>query len=93
MKKNNSYQAGIPLGDLQVRPNVVQNRHGTHGVPHCTKSPDEKANPLSPVTPGDILFVRNRMLYARAALNAKGTVRFGLRHIREFLSAASLVRF
>ncbi|OJD31087.1 telomerase reverse transcriptase [Diplodia corticola] len=28
-----------------------------------------------------ITFVRSRMLYARAALNAKGEVRFGLRHI------------
>ncbi|KAI9697650.1 MAG: hypothetical protein M1836_004600 [Candelina mexicana] len=28
-----------------------------------------------------ITFVRNRMLYARAALNGKGDVRFGLRHI------------
>ena len=29
-----------------------------------------------------ITFVRSRMLYARAALNAKGGVRFGMRHIR-----------
>lgn len=33
--------------------------------------------------PNAITFVRNRMLYARAALNAKGGVRFGMRHIRE----------
>lgn len=33
--------------------------------------------------PNAIAFVRNRMLYARAALNAKGGVRFGMRHIRE----------
>ncbi|OJD10445.1 hypothetical protein AJ78_08549 [Emergomyces pasteurianus Ep9510] len=32
-------------------------------------------------TPASITFVRSRMLYARAALNAKGKVRFGLRHI------------
>jgi len=32
--------------------------------------------------PSTIKFVRSRMLYARAALNAKGGVRFGLRHIR-----------
>lgn len=32
--------------------------------------------------PGNIVFVRNRMLYSRAALNASGEVRFGLRHIR-----------
>jgi hypothetical protein len=34
-------------------------------------------------SPNEITFVRNRMLYARAALNAHGGVRFGLRHIRE----------
>jgi telomerase reverse transcriptase len=33
--------------------------------------------------PGAITFVRSRMLYAKAALNAKGGVRFGMRHIRE----------
>ncbi|RYP25294.1 hypothetical protein DL767_008472 [Monosporascus sp. MG133] len=32
-------------------------------------------------SPSDIVFVRNRMLYARAALNARGLVHFGLRHI------------
>ncbi|KAI1459102.1 hypothetical protein F4805DRAFT_101660 [Annulohypoxylon moriforme] len=32
-------------------------------------------------TPSEIVFVRNRMLYARAALNARGVVHFGLRHI------------
>lgn len=30
-----------------------------------------------------INFVRSRMFYARAALNARGKVTFGLRHIRE----------
>lgn len=34
--------------------------------------------------PGAITFVRTRMLYAKAALNAKGGVRFGMRHIRAF---------
>jgi hypothetical protein len=31
----------------------------------------------------DIRFVRNRMFYARPALNASGAVSFGLRHIRK----------
>lgn len=35
--------------------------------------------------PLEIVFVRNRMLYARAALNAHGGVRFGFRHIRKSL--------
>lgn len=33
-------------------------------------------------SPSAITFVRNRMFYARAALNAKDKVRFGFRHIR-----------
>jgi hypothetical protein len=37
-------------------------------------------------TPSNIQFVRNRMLYARAALNAQGAIRFGFRHIRKFNS-------
>ena len=36
------------------------------------------------LTPSEITFARNRMLYARAALNARGLVHFGLRHIRRF---------
>ena len=35
-----------------------------------------------PRTHSEIVFARNRMLYARAALNARGLVHFGLRHIR-----------
>ncbi|ETS88050.1 hypothetical protein PFICI_01878 [Pestalotiopsis fici W106-1] len=31
--------------------------------------------------PSEITFVRNRMMYARAALNARGLVQFGMRHI------------
>jgi len=34
-------------------------------------------------SPVAITFVRHRMFYARAALNAKAKVTFGLRHIRE----------
>lgn len=34
--------------------------------------------------PSEITFVRNRMMYARAALNAHGLVHFGLRHIRKY---------
>lgn len=46
---------------------------------------DDDAGPKAPIrSPSDIIFVRHRMLYARAALNARGSVRFGLRHIRVF---------
>jgi hypothetical protein len=33
--------------------------------------------------PSEIKFVRNRMFYARPALNGSGGVRLGLRHIRK----------
>lgn len=33
--------------------------------------------------PGDISFVRSRMFYAKAAINGKGKVFLGLRHIRK----------
>ena len=39
----------------------------------------EIERPLSEIT-----LVRSRMLYARAALNSRGSVYVGLRHIREF---------
>ncbi|XMA14564.1 hypothetical protein WAI453_007355 [Rhynchosporium graminicola] len=58
--------SGIPLSELSL----------------LTK--DAAANKLRPGTlrnPSSINFVRNRMLYARAALNAKREVSFGLRHI------------
>lgn len=41
----------------------------------------DKAEP-SDLRPSQVSFVRSRMLYARAALNARGLVHFGLRHIR-----------
>lgn len=41
-------------------------------------------------TMSEIIFVRNRMLYARASLNAHGVVHFGLRHIRKILLLHSL---
>jgi hypothetical protein len=54
-------------------------------LPHRAPCSGVKAQPHGQEivnTPARITFVRNRMLYARAALNAKGTIRFGLRHIR-----------
>lgn len=39
--------------------------------------------------PADIRIVRHRMLYAKAALNAKGEANLGLRHIRRCTGSAS----
>ncbi|PBP24578.1 Telomerase reverse transcriptase [Diplocarpon rosae] len=59
--------SGIPLGDLQCLP---------------APAPTHSQEPSRTIrTPSCISFVRNRMMYARAALNAKFQVRFGFRHI------------
>ncbi|PBP22858.1 putative telomerase reverse transcriptase protein [Diplocarpon rosae] len=59
--------SGIPLGDLQCLP---------------APAPTNSQEPSSTIrTPSCISLVRYRMMYARAALNAKFEVRFGLRHI------------
>ncbi|KAL9002381.1 MAG: hypothetical protein Q9188_004680 [Gyalolechia gomerana] len=81
--KGNYYQlSGVPMTDLQpmaaIKPSdairssdvgQVQSDHGRSKAATIYRSPSA------------ISFVRNRMFYARAALNAKGKVRFGLRHI------------
>jgi hypothetical protein len=49
---------------------------------HPSASGERSQNFSENRTPARILFVRNRILYARAALNTQGNVRFGFRHIR-----------
>jgi telomerase reverse transcriptase len=68
---------GIPLGDLELNPAVCTS------VPMTDAARRHKSVTVpSASLPGSIVFVRNRILYARPALNKKGRVRFGLRHIR-----------
>jgi hypothetical protein len=69
--------SGIPLSELKAVP--VPNNAPTSNLedgkrPHALVSENRST--------GAIRFVRSRMLYARAAINAKGGVRFGMRHIR-----------
>jgi hypothetical protein len=77
---------GTPLIDLPTGQNLLESPLPKVSAP--TEAPGmpgkvtPKAKPLDLRTPGGITFVRNRMLYARAALNPKGDVRSGLRHIR-----------
>ncbi|KAF2810104.1 uncharacterized protein BDZ99DRAFT_304375 [Mytilinidion resinicola] len=73
--------SGFPVSELKP------NRASKTG-PHTIAAKDPKLLPirgplpkLEARTPASIKFVRSRMLYARAALNAKGGVRFGMRHI------------
>ncbi|KAI8960938.1 hypothetical protein F5Y11DRAFT_248676 [Daldinia sp. FL1419] len=58
--------SGKPLPDAEL---LTQEKYGDLPGSCVVKSPSE------------IIFVRNRMLYAKASLNAHGVVHFGLRHI------------
>ncbi|KAL5121967.1 Telomerase reverse transcriptase [Pleosporales sp. CAS-2024a] len=76
----NYYQlSGDPVSD--VKPDQTPQ----HQPLHDEANQPAKRVPLNQHSenraPGAIAFVRSRMLYAKAALNAKGRVRFGLRHI------------
>lgn len=77
-KSANYYQlSGPPISDLEPIPVAKIATPQAH-------SPDGKPAVTSIIkrTPREIAFVRSRMFYAKAALNAKGGIRFGMRHIR-----------
>lgn len=77
----NYYQlSGVPLSELKV----VAVPKGTPTVAGLTSGVSSGVSRLNSErrSPSTIAFVRSRMLYAKAALNAKGGVRFGMRHIR-----------
>ncbi|KAG8165152.1 hypothetical protein KVR01_005427 [Diaporthe batatas] len=70
--QNNYYQlSGSPIFESESIP------------PQIVATPIKRADntTASERKPTDIHFVRSRMLYARATLNARGQVRFGLKHI------------
>lgn len=68
--KDNYFQmSGIPVSELPK----VQNSK----VP---KAASPKTQHQLALSPGDIRFVRNRILYARPSLNSLGKVKFGLHH-------------
>lgn len=78
--KDNLYQlSGIPISELEPLAQAAD------------KSPPSATGLRSAeLRPSEITFVRSRMLYARAALNARGLVHFGLRHIRMYMSTPFL---
>lgn len=81
--RSNYYQiSGHPISDqkLPQNPLDVAVQNPTAAVKRPTPSALNKCHR----TPSAITFVRSRMLYAKAALNAKGGVRFGMRHIRPY---------
>lgn len=70
----NMYQlSGIPISERGVGAN--------QDIKKQTKGNTTAPPMLQERAPSEINFIRNRMLYARAALTAKGTVQYGLRHI------------
>jgi len=79
--------SGTPLSELKPVPVPTT---GSDVVPSDLKDISTGKSPHALITdirnPSAIRFVRSRMLYARAALNAKGGVRFGMRHIRTYVS-------
>ncbi|MCJ1310200.1 hypothetical protein MMC25_003861 [Agyrium rufum] len=86
--KDNFYQlSGIPLSELpQRKPNHLESKSEVSITTSPTASLNingvQKPKKQSTVRgPSSITFVRNRMMYARAALTGKGNVHLGLRHI------------
>ncbi|KAL1981064.1 hypothetical protein VTN96DRAFT_3129 [Rasamsonia emersonii] len=87
--KGTYYQlSGIPLSELEPvdksPPTPESNQKvSTSDGKASTKPKSNKVDKSTDVLhkPNSIIFVRRRMLYARPVLNARGEVRFGLRHI------------
>jgi hypothetical protein len=77
----NYYQlSGAPVSELRSDDHQKSDPAKTEANPEASiKSSHLRSENRAP---GAITFVRSRMLYAKAALNAKGGVRFGMRHIR-----------
>ncbi|RFU33620.1 hypothetical protein B7463_g2724, partial [Scytalidium lignicola] len=74
--------SGKPLGDLSPLPQASvrdQTSSCSGGTVRPTVTPGSESN--TDHTPANIIFVRSRILYARAALNSRREVSFGLRHI------------
>lgn len=77
----NYYQlSGPPMSDLEP----IHVSEPSPDSLQAKMAPRLPANVQNGVrTPCKIAFVRSRMLYAKPALNAKGGIRFGMRHIRQ----------
>ena len=90
---SSSIATGTPLTELQsLSASNFDRKLIFSKSEHCNTSTSCHVPQSMPKSPTAITFVRNRMFYARAALNAKGRVTFGLRHIREFRRSAPLYR-
>lgn len=81
--QGNYYQlSGTPLTDLQfLGASALQTKVNNSRPEPCMTSKSCHVPQTTHKNPAAIIFVRSRMFYARPALNAKGRVTFGLRHI------------
>lgn len=83
--KGNLYQiSGVPLTEMPTLSSTDSGKRPMGKLVQTMEKPlpvEEKHQGIQKRTAATIQFVRSRMLYARAALNAKGRVTFGLRHI------------
>lgn len=71
------------MTDLQPRAAMKPSSTTLEPNTKLTGTDPGKVKPIAVLrSPASINFIRNRIFYARVALNAKGKVRFGLRHIR-----------
>ncbi|KAH6866719.1 hypothetical protein BKA58DRAFT_210337 [Alternaria rosae] len=76
----NYYQlSGVPVHEVKSDENQKSNIARVNADKEGPTKPSHLK--IESKKPGAITFVRSRMLYAKAALNAKGGVRFGMRHI------------
>ncbi|KAB5579961.1 hypothetical protein GE09DRAFT_420893 [Coniochaeta sp. 2T2.1] len=76
-RDNYQQLSGIPVSDLDYPDTQLAD------AAQASTAKKGKRQAETARTPSEITFVRSRMLYARAALNARGLVHFGLRHIRK----------
>ncbi|MCJ1286569.1 hypothetical protein MMC26_005915 [Xylographa opegraphella] len=79
--------AGVPLSELPALEETDRRARNEEATKNCRSSSKCKSASRNP---NSISFVRNRMMHARSALNAKGEVQFGLRHIRKSLPGSEL---
>lgn len=75
--KGNLYQlCGTPISELEPLTQIIRDKKSSQSTGSGQTGAEIRLS--------EIAFVRSRMLYARASLNARGLVHFGLRHIRMF---------
>lgn len=77
-----------PMSEIGQRSTKSKNRYEDPPASQCIlEIKDRLKVPIEcpeKYTPGEVIFVRSRIFYSKPVYNARGDVRFGLRHIRMF---------